>query len=288
MFWFLSFKALNGVYQLWPPWTPLDESFQWLWHTTPTPSSKHPFRASPCFPHTPSELEVQLCFQEVTLVVDTPFLEPGVSPKLPCHTSELRTMNKKGLVRKPQPVHLSGVDSVFGRSSQLSHQSGLAPSEFQTSQPFVKSSARSTSGPLDWRNLRFRWQWPCANRCCAQSSCYIQHTRSAPLSYCTPSKGSPSDSHFSYHALCCVPEAYRNLSKINPAILLFCQALTIQDPLSSLPLQKRVRDWARKNFSFVKLNHHLKDNQTSIDMYMREPLNKPYKPMSLVWTHLNI
>ncbi|XP_022353858.1 FANCD2 opposite strand protein isoform X1 [Enhydra lutris kenyoni] len=103
-------------YQLWSPWTPLDESFQWLRHTTPTPSSKHPFRASPCFPHTPSDLEVQLCFQEVTLVLDSPFLEPGVSPKLPCHTSELRTMNnKKGLVRKPQPVRLSGVDSVFGR-----------------------------------------------------------------------------------------------------------------------------------------------------------------------------
>ncbi|PNJ67838.1 FANCD2OS isoform 4, partial [Pongo abelii] len=64
-------------YQLWSPWTPLDESFQWLRHTTPTPSSKHPFRASPCFPHTPSDLEVQLCFQEVTLVLDSPFLESG-------------------------------------------------------------------------------------------------------------------------------------------------------------------------------------------------------------------
>uniref|UniRef100_A0A8C4FHT1 FANCD2 opposite strand n=1 Tax=Catagonus wagneri TaxID=51154 RepID=A0A8C4FHT1_9CETA len=103
-------------YQLWSPWTPLDESFQWLRHTTPTPSSKHPFRASPGFPHTPSDLEVQLCFQEVTLVLDSPLLEPGVSPKLPCHSSELRTMNnKKALVRKPQPVRLSGVDSVFGR-----------------------------------------------------------------------------------------------------------------------------------------------------------------------------
>ncbi|KAK2498765.1 hypothetical protein MC885_012217 [Smutsia gigantea] len=103
------------VYQLWSPWTPLDESFQWLRHTAPKTSSKHPFRASPCFPYTPSDLEVQLCFQEVTLVLDTPFLEPEVGPKLPCHTSELRSMNKKGLVRKPQPVRLSGVDSVFGR-----------------------------------------------------------------------------------------------------------------------------------------------------------------------------
>ncbi|XP_007451604.1 PREDICTED: FANCD2 opposite strand protein isoform X2 [Lipotes vexillifer] len=103
-------------HQLWSPWTPPDEGFQWLQHTTPTPSSKHPFRASPCFPHTPSDLEVQLCFQEVSLVLDSPFLEPGVSPKLPCHTSELRTMNnKKGLVRKPQLVCLNGVDSVFGR-----------------------------------------------------------------------------------------------------------------------------------------------------------------------------
>ncbi|KAH0519676.1 FANCD2 opposite strand protein [Microtus ochrogaster] len=103
-------------YQLWSPWTPLDESFQWLRHTTPTPCSKHPFRASPCFPHTPSDLEVQLCFQEVTLVLDSPLVAPGESPKLPCHTSELQAVNnKKGLVRKPQPVRLHGVDSVFGR-----------------------------------------------------------------------------------------------------------------------------------------------------------------------------
>ncbi|EHB13887.1 hypothetical protein GW7_19476 [Heterocephalus glaber] len=103
-------------YQLWSPWTPLDESFQWLRHTTPTPSSKHPFRASPCFPHTPSDLEVQLCFQEVTLVLESPLLETGVSPKLPCHTLGLQTMlHKKGLVRKPQPIRLSGVDSVFSR-----------------------------------------------------------------------------------------------------------------------------------------------------------------------------
>ncbi|XP_031238794.1 FANCD2 opposite strand protein isoform X3 [Mastomys coucha] len=103
-------------YQLWSPWTPLDESFQWLRHTTPTPSSKHPFRASPCFPHTPSDLEVQLCLQEVTLVLDSPLVEPGESPKLPCHTSELRAVsNKKGVVRRPKPVRLSGVDSVFGR-----------------------------------------------------------------------------------------------------------------------------------------------------------------------------
>ncbi|KAM4821085.1 FANCD2 opposite strand protein isoform 1-T1 [Thomomys bottae] len=112
-----SFPGLSMAgYQLWSPWTPLDESFQWLRHTTPTPSSKHPFKSSPCFAHTPSDLEVQLCFQEVTLVLDTPFLEAGVSPKLPCHTSQLRIINsKKGLVRKPQPVRLSGVDSVFGR-----------------------------------------------------------------------------------------------------------------------------------------------------------------------------
>nr|KAF6335141.1 FANCD2 opposite strand [Pipistrellus kuhlii] len=74
----VEFSRLSMAgYQLWSPWTPLDESFQWLRHTTPTPSSKHPFRASPCFPHTPSDLEVQLCFQEVTLVLDSPFLESG-------------------------------------------------------------------------------------------------------------------------------------------------------------------------------------------------------------------
>ncbi|KAL6034006.1 hypothetical protein STEG23_008763 [Scotinomys teguina] len=116
----LTMQLTEGLsmagYQLWSPWTPLDESFQWLRHTTPTPCSKHPFRASPCFPHTPSDLEVQLYFQEVTLVLDSPLVAPGESPKLPRHTSELRAVtSKKGLVRKPQPVRLRGVDSVFGR-----------------------------------------------------------------------------------------------------------------------------------------------------------------------------
>ncbi|XP_032503894.1 FANCD2 opposite strand protein [Phocoena sinus] len=135
-------------YQLWSPWTPPDEGFQWLQHTTPTPSSKHPFRASPCFPHTPSNLEVQLCFQEVSLVLDSPFLEPGVSPKLPCHTSELRTMNnKKGLVRKLQPVCLNGVDSVFGRVITAQPPKWTGTFRVSDKSAFCKIISREHQGP---------------------------------------------------------------------------------------------------------------------------------------------
>ncbi|KAG6940457.1 FANCD2 opposite strand, partial [Chelydra serpentina] len=31
-------------YQLWAPWSPLDESLQWLRGATPRPCTKHPFR----------------------------------------------------------------------------------------------------------------------------------------------------------------------------------------------------------------------------------------------------
>ncbi|XP_028739359.1 FANCD2 opposite strand protein-like [Peromyscus leucopus] len=103
-------------YQLWSPWTPLDENLRWLRHTTPTLSSKHPFRVSPCFPKSPSDFEVQQCFQEVSVVIDSPLMETGESPELPGQFPKQETTNKKnGLVRKPQPVRLIGVDSVFGR-----------------------------------------------------------------------------------------------------------------------------------------------------------------------------
>ncbi|XP_067418547.1 FANCD2 opposite strand protein [Emydura macquarii macquarii] len=106
---------MAGGYQLWAPWSPLDESLQWLRGATPRPCTKHPFRGAPrggggcCCPQSAAaDLEVQLCFQGLSLV-----LEPGATqgPGLPA--GEPR--RSAAAVRKPQAVRLSGLDSVFGR-----------------------------------------------------------------------------------------------------------------------------------------------------------------------------
>lgn len=106
-----------SVYQLFSPWTPLDENLRWLRHTTPTLSSKHPFRDSHFLPQSPSDLEVQRCFQQVAIVLDSPPVASAGSPGTPGHVSEDETTDKKKVrVKKPEPVRLIGVDAVFGRS----------------------------------------------------------------------------------------------------------------------------------------------------------------------------
>ncbi|XP_029455467.1 FANCD2 opposite strand protein isoform X2 [Rhinatrema bivittatum] len=103
-------------YQLWSPWTPLDESFQWLRRTTPRPSTKHPFRAPQCFQPSASDLEVQLRFQELAGIIDSTSLEAGLSSRLPgSSSSDQKAIKNKKDVIKPEPVRLSGMDSVFGR-----------------------------------------------------------------------------------------------------------------------------------------------------------------------------
>lgn len=104
-------------YQLFSPWTPLDENLRWLRHTTPTLSSKHPFRDSYFLPQSPSDLEVQRCFQEVAVVLDSPPVASAESLGSPGQPSEYKTTTKKKLlVKKPEPVRLIGVDAVFGGS----------------------------------------------------------------------------------------------------------------------------------------------------------------------------
>ncbi|XP_005074234.1 FANCD2 opposite strand protein-like [Mesocricetus auratus] len=103
-------------YQLWSPWTPLDENLRWLRRTTPTFCSKHPFRVSHFLSQSPSELEVQRCFQEVAVILDSPPVENGESLESPGQASQQETSDKKnGLLRKPEPIRLIGVDAVFGR-----------------------------------------------------------------------------------------------------------------------------------------------------------------------------
>lgn len=105
-------------YQLWSPWSPLDENLQWLRHTTPTFASKHPFRFSPFFPQSPCDVEVQQCFHEVAVVSQIPRMIAERSSELPGHPLEPQkgtAAKKTPTIRKPQPIRLLGVDSVFGR-----------------------------------------------------------------------------------------------------------------------------------------------------------------------------
>ncbi|XP_034297749.1 FANCD2 opposite strand protein-like [Pantherophis guttatus] len=100
---------MDGGYQLWAPWSPLDESLQWLRGTLPRPGVSKPlFRAgrSPAA----ADLEVQLCFQGLSLVLE-PRAKMGAGQP-PGAAGETR--GHSGSVRKPQAVRLTGIDSVFG------------------------------------------------------------------------------------------------------------------------------------------------------------------------------
>ncbi|XP_031232669.1 FANCD2 opposite strand protein-like [Mastomys coucha] len=105
-------------YQLWSPWTPLDENLQWLRHTKPTFSTKHPFRVSPCFQHTPSDIEVKQCFHEVAVVFENPKMEAvkgsEIHGRQPEPQKGIAAAKKRRMIKKPQPIRLIGLDSVFG------------------------------------------------------------------------------------------------------------------------------------------------------------------------------
>ncbi|XP_053264504.1 FANCD2 opposite strand protein-like [Podarcis raffonei] len=100
---------MAGGYQLWAPWSPLDESLQWL-RGARSVGTKHPFRSgqSPAA----ADLEVQLCFQGLSLV-----LEPGAKTgagQLQPPGAAGETRGRSSSVHRPQVVRLSGLDSVFG------------------------------------------------------------------------------------------------------------------------------------------------------------------------------
>ncbi|XP_021044519.1 FANCD2 opposite strand protein-like [Mus pahari] len=104
-------------YQLWSPWNPLDESLQWLRHTTPTFPTIHPFRLSPCFLRSSTDPEVQQCFHEVAVVLEAPRMEAVRGSELSGHLPEPykgTTAKNKQMLKKPQPIRLIGLDSVFG------------------------------------------------------------------------------------------------------------------------------------------------------------------------------
>ncbi|XP_062972189.1 FANCD2 opposite strand protein-like [Elgaria multicarinata webbii] len=111
-------------YQLWAPWSPLDESLQWLRRAVPRPSStKHPFRGRQS-PASATDLEVQLCFQGLSLVLDPSAKAVARQLQAPGVAKETRECG--GAVHKPQAVRLTGLDSVFGHlvTAQPPHWTG--------------------------------------------------------------------------------------------------------------------------------------------------------------------
>ncbi|XP_026540782.1 FANCD2 opposite strand protein-like [Notechis scutatus] len=103
---------MDGGYQLWAPWSPLDESLQWLRGTFPRPGASKPLfrgRRSPAA----ADLEVQLCFQGLSLVLESRAKMGAGQPQPPGAAGETR--GHSGSVRKPQAVRLTGIDSVFGQ-----------------------------------------------------------------------------------------------------------------------------------------------------------------------------
>ena len=62
---------------------------------------------------TAADLEVQLCFQGLSLVFEPGAKTGAGQPQPPGAAGETR--GHAGAVRRPQAVHLTGLDSVFGR-----------------------------------------------------------------------------------------------------------------------------------------------------------------------------
>lgn len=116
--WRRAVRLPMAGYQLWSPWNPLDESLQWLRHTTPIFPPRHPFMVLPCLPRSSSDLEVQQCFREVAVILETPRMEAvkgsELSGYLPQPQKGTAAKNKQ-MIKKPQPIRLIGLDSVFGR-----------------------------------------------------------------------------------------------------------------------------------------------------------------------------
>ncbi|XP_067854550.1 FANCD2 opposite strand protein-like [Heptranchias perlo] len=106
------------AYQLWDPWTPFEESFQWVGYSTS--SLRELDGAETVQMPSPSDQEVALYLQDDVVTDDWNLLdllvETGkVTPETWCYTSETEH-NTTTVVYKPQPVKLSSVDSVFGRA----------------------------------------------------------------------------------------------------------------------------------------------------------------------------
>ncbi|KAE8611749.1 hypothetical protein XENTR_v10012580 [Xenopus tropicalis] len=100
-----------ATYQLWSPWSPLDDNLQWLRQATPQKFSKHPFRGEWSSVYT-ADVEMQACFHEIHINQDK-VIKAGHSPNFARHVMHPKNIQSK--ILKPQPVRLIGLDIVLGR-----------------------------------------------------------------------------------------------------------------------------------------------------------------------------
>nr|XP_060616769.1 FANCD2 opposite strand protein-like [Anolis sagrei ordinatus] len=140
---------MAGGYQLWAPRSPLDESLRWLRGPAPraTYSTRPPFPRgrSPESAVTATDLEVQLCFQGLSLV-----LEPGVKGATgPTFGAAGEARGQVARVQRPQAVRLRGLDTVFGRRVTVRAPrwtGSLRASEPSAFRPVVSSRQRWPRG----------------------------------------------------------------------------------------------------------------------------------------------
>ncbi|XP_072327002.1 FANCD2 opposite strand protein-like [Scyliorhinus torazame] len=105
------------AFQLWDPWSPFDENFQWVRYST------HPFGqldgAETIQVPSPSDQEVALYLQDDVATDDLNLLdllgETGKVTPERCYASEAE-YDTTVVIHKPHPIKLSSVDSVFGRA----------------------------------------------------------------------------------------------------------------------------------------------------------------------------
>ncbi|XP_032746203.1 FANCD2 opposite strand protein-like [Rattus rattus] len=142
-------------YQLSSLGKPLDENLQEMFHTTPTFASNHPLSVSPDFPQSPSDLEVQQCFYEVAVISESPIMNTEKSSELPGHTPESQkgtAAKNKPTIRKPQPIRLIGVDSVFGTGITVQPPKCTETFKVSETSAFSKIVSKQKQRPIEIRD----------------------------------------------------------------------------------------------------------------------------------------
>uniref|UniRef100_UPI00398F1F5F FANCD2 opposite strand protein-like n=1 Tax=Pristiophorus japonicus TaxID=55135 RepID=UPI00398F1F5F len=143
------------AYQLWDPWSPFDESFQWVGCSTSALGRLD--GAEPIQVPSPSDQEVALYLQGDVVTHDWNLLdllaETGkVTPAVLCYSSE--TEHDTAVVYKPQPVRLSSVDSVFGRA--ITTGAPKLAGGFQTSEGSAFTEIVSVGSPTPTLTARYK------------------------------------------------------------------------------------------------------------------------------------
>ncbi|XP_078399293.1 FANCD2 opposite strand protein-like [Cetorhinus maximus] len=105
------------AFQLWDPWSPFDENFQWVGYSTDSLGKLD--GAETIQMPSPSDQEVALYLQDDVETDDWNLLdllgETGKVTHEMCYTSET-DYDTTVVIHKPHPIKLSSVDAVFGRA----------------------------------------------------------------------------------------------------------------------------------------------------------------------------